>query len=129
MDKHDDFLNRLAQGLITEEEGRLWFGGLVEGEQRDVLGKLWFFAAQAGAREGDVDNAIARAQLKPSFTPCVLLKTGRLKIQAAKVLGLPLAEYEKSFRLLSALFQIADERRRREECKDGCSHWWHTRDR
>ncbi|WP_433931902.1 DUF5958 family protein [Sorangium cellulosum] len=129
MNNYEDLLNQLAQGLVTKEEGHRWFSGLAEGEQRDVLGKLWFFAAQAGARESDVDVAIARAQLKPSFTPCALLRNGRLKIQAAKVLGLPLAEHEKSFRLLSALFQVADERRRKEECKDGCSHWWHTKDR
>ncbi|WP_437814646.1 DUF5958 family protein [Sorangium sp. So ce1078] len=129
MNNHEDLLNELAQGFVTNEEGRHWFSQLAEGEQRDVLGKLWFFAAQAGARESDVDVAIARAQLKPSFTPCVLLRNGPLKVQAAKVLGLPSAENEKSFRLLSAMFQVADERRRKEECKDGCSHWWHTRDR
>ncbi|WP_437968476.1 DUF5958 family protein [Sorangium sp. So ce260] len=99
MSEREVLLNQLAQGLVAAEEGRRWFSRLAEGEQRDVLGTRWFFAAQAGARESDVDVAIARAQLKPSFTPCVLLRNGRLKIQAAKVLGLPLAEREKSFKL------------------------------
>lgn len=126
--EQDVFLmNQLAQGLVSEDEGRRWFSQLASGEQRDVLSKLWLFAAQAGARESDVDDAIARAKLKPSFTPCVVLRNGRLKIQAAKVIDLPLAEREKSFRLLLALFQVADERRRNEECRNGCTHWWHAK--
>lgn len=125
--ERDVLLNQLAQGLVPADEGRRWFNRLAEGEQRDVLEQLWIFAAQAGARESDVDVAIARAQLKSSFTPCVLLRNGRLKIQVAKVLELPFVEREKSFRLLSALFQVADERRRNEDCINGCSHWWHAK--
>jgi hypothetical protein len=120
------FLNRLAQGLVPEEEGRLWFLELAVGEQCATLQTLWFLAAQAGARQDDVGDAIIRAKLKASLTPCVLLKSGDLKIQAAKVLGLPQSEYEKCFRLLLALFEIADERRRSTECRNGCSHWWHA---
>ncbi|WP_438031326.1 DUF5958 family protein [Sorangium sp. So ce233] len=119
-------LNQLARGAISEEDGRRWFVQLAGDEQREALNKLWFFAAQAGARESDVDGAITRADLEPTFTPCVLLKNGRLRIQTAKLLGLPHTEHERSFRLLLALFQIADERRRSTTCINGCSHRWHA---
>jgi Family of unknown function (DUF5958) len=119
-------LNRLAQQIVAEEEGLRWFAGLGVDEQKGVLQKLWMFAAQAGASVNDVDAAIQRARLKPSLTPCVLLKGGPLKVQVAKVLGLPIGEREKSFRLLLALFQVADERRRSTSCVKGCSHWWHA---
>lgn len=122
----DVLLNRLGQGTVSEHEGCQWFGHLAGDEQREVLNRLWYFAAQAGAQEGDVADAIVRAKLKATFTPCVLLKNGRLKIQVAKLLDLPHAERERSFRLLLALFQIADERRRSTTCATGCSHWWHT---
>jgi hypothetical protein len=56
-----------------------------------------------------------------------LLKKGRLKFQVAKLLKLPHAERERSFRLLLALFQIADERRRSTACLNSCSHWWHAK--
>jgi hypothetical protein len=122
----DVYLNRLAQELDSERGGLQWFGQLADNEQREVLSRLWLFSAQAGARECDVDAAIARAKLKATFTPCVLLKGGRLKVQVAKVLNLPHVEYGKSFRLFLALFKIADERRRRTDCQNGCSHWWHA---
>jgi Family of unknown function (DUF5958) len=119
-------INRLAQQVVAEEEGLLWFARLDADDQRGVLQKLWTFAAQAGATANDVDAAIVRARLKRTLTPCVLLKAGPLKVQAAKVLGLPIAEREKSFRLFLALLQIADERRRSTSCINGCSHWWHA---
>lgn len=118
-------LNELAQGLVKEEEGRQWFSALPSGEQREVLHLLWFFAAQAGANRGDVDRAIELSGLSPGFTPCVLVKRGPLSVAAAKVANLPHVEHEKSFRLLLALFRLADERRLRTECKEGCSHPWH----
>lgn len=120
------FLNRLAQGIAPEDEGRRWFGRLSADERLSALRSLWMFAAQAGAVEGDVDVAIIRSALKPTFTPSTLLKNGPLKVQVAKVLNLPESEQEKSFRLLLALFTVADERRRTTTCLGGCSHWWHA---
>lgn len=122
----DAFINQLAQQVVDLEEGLRWFAGLDAGSQMRVLQKTWIFAAQAGAHEHDVDAAIVRARLKPTFTPCVLVKKGSLKVQVTKIVGLPAAEREKSFRLLLALFQIADERRRLTSCLGGCTHWWHA---
>ncbi|WP_327189671.1 DUF5958 family protein [Streptomyces xinghaiensis] len=39
---------------------------------------------------------------------------------------LPAYELTKSFRLLIALFSIADTRRRTLYCAGGCSHAWHN---
>ncbi|MET9412450.1 DUF5958 family protein [Streptomyces sp. NPDC002935] len=40
--------------------------------------------------------------------------------------ALPAYELTKSFRLLVALFSIADTRRRTLHCAGGCGHEWHN---
>lgn len=119
------FLNQLAQGLISKNTGENWFTKLAPKLQLEVLRELIIYTLQAGATENDIDNAINMSKLKHTYTPCVLLKNGRLNIQLSKLVKLPAAEYLKSFSILISLFSIADSRRFNNQCKNGCSHWWH----
>ncbi len=119
------FLNKLAQGTRSVEDGKDWFQDLLPEKQLEVLREISVYIQQAGARETDVPEAIEKARIKETYTPCALLKNGRLKMQLAKVLNLPSTEYLKSFFLLVSLFSVADMRRRSNQCKNGCSHWWH----
>ncbi len=118
-------LNRLAQGLDSMDDGVAWFATFDDLVQQALLQKLGMFALQAGARVEDVGPAILNAQLKATFTPCVLLALPNLKDQLARIARLPQSERVKSFRLLVSLLSIADGRRRRERCAGGCDHWWH----
>jgi hypothetical protein len=119
------FLNCIAQGARPIEDGKDWFQDLSPEKQLEVLREISVYIQQAGAREADVPEAIEKAKIKKTFTPCVILQNGRLKMQLSKVLNLPTAEYTKAFLLLLSLLSIADKRRRNNQCKDGCSHWWH----
>ncbi|MFC8716174.1 DUF5958 family protein [Kitasatospora sp. NPDC057198] len=117
-------INRVAQGLRSTEQGLEWFAGL-EGEQRQVaLYALWFCCDQARAEDADVPEAVRRSGLRPTHTPAVMLARGVRN--AGRIAFLPADEQVKSYRLLSALFAIADERRRGRWCADGCSHHWHN---
>lgn len=116
-------LNRVAQGLAPIPDAMDWFSR--RSDQVDVLRELWQMAAQAGCTRDDVLPAIQFAQLRASFTACVLMNNGDLSTQAMKVLALPKAERTKAFRLFMALLHIADSRRQRTRCKDDCTHWWH----
>lgn len=127
-------LNQLAQELKPMEDGNKWFLEQSNEEQLGILRYLGFLIAQAGAVGGDARAAIAKARLKSSFTPCVLLLRaeqaepsggGRLRQHLARVVSLPAIEREKSFVLLINLLSVADSRRRTERCREGCSHWWH----
>jgi hypothetical protein len=118
-------LNQVAQGVLTAGDGATWFQALQADCQREVLRWLANMATQAGARTEDAEPAIRTAGLKPTLTPCVLLTKEYLPVQLAKIVNLPAGESLKSFRLLMALFQIADARRRAIRCAGGCSHWWH----
>jgi hypothetical protein len=123
--KESHFLNCLAQDIRPMEEGKAWFEKLPFEKQLEILREISVYAQQAGLRESDVQNAIAKSGLKATYTPCILASKEKLKIQLAKILDLPRVEYLRSFVLLLSLFSVADERRRNNQCKNGCSHWWH----
>ncbi|MEU6088090.1 DUF5958 family protein [Streptomyces sp. NPDC047085] len=118
---HEVILNELAQGLRPAAEGVEWFEGLSEDDQRKVLHALVLFCGQARACEDDVPESIARSGIRPTHTPAVMLTKWRFGMA-----GLPAYELSKSFRLLIALFTIADTRRRTQRCAGGCSHAWHN---
>ncbi|MEU0370038.1 DUF5958 family protein [Streptomyces sp. NPDC006283] len=114
-------LNELAQGLRSTTEGVEWFESLPEDDQRRVLHALVLFCGQARACEGDVPESIARSGIRPTHTPAVMLTKWRFGME-----DLPAYELTKSFRLLVALFSIADTRRRALHCAGGCGHEWHN---
>lgn len=118
-------INQIQQALISQENAKNWFLSFsIEGLQ-EILQRLSYMTIQAGAREEDVSLAITKSKLRATYTPCVLLRRGRLKEQMAKLLKLPSSESIKSFFLLISLLAIADARRYDKYCQDGCSHWWH----
>ena len=120
-------LNRIAQGLLAEDVGLRWFEGLSAEERIAVLRDLVHITAQSHPNGEEVPLAIAKSGLKPTFTPCVMLRTAEQPGRAlSRIASLSAPEHTKSFRLLLALFSIADTRRRETQCKDGCTHEWHN---
>ena len=117
-------LNRIRQELIQVDDGLSWLESLSDTDQRTVLQVLAHSAMQAGATSDDVPQAIANAKIKPTHTPAVLLQKQTLSVGISKLLQLPATERKKSFRLLMALFVLADSRRVG-SCGEDCSHWWH----
>ncbi|WP_055595016.1 DUF5958 family protein, partial [Streptomyces hirsutus] len=107
--------------LRPTAEGVEWFEGLPEDDQRNVLHALVLFCGQARACEKDVPESIARSGIRSTHTPAVMLTKWRFGME-----DLPTHELTKSFRLLVALFSIADTRRRTLHCAGGCSHAWHN---
>lgn len=118
---HEVVLNELAQGLRLMAQGVEWFEGLSEDDRRKVLHALVLFCGQADACKDDVPESIARSDIRPTHTPAVMLTKWRFGMAE-----LPACELTKSFRLLVALFSIADTRRRALHCADGCGHEWHN---
>lgn len=120
-------LNSIAQGLIPLAAGEAWFEALPIEEQLSVLTVLAYFTSQSHPLASDVERAIAHAQLKPTFTPCVMvLKASKPEAGCQRLIDLPTDEWIKSFRLMVALLGIADQRRRETLCRAGCTHPWHN---
>jgi uncharacterized membrane protein YebE (DUF533 family) len=83
-------------------------------------------AKQSHPIKEEVDLAIESANLKSTFTPCILLKNAETPEQSFdKLISLPDNEQEKSFLLMLSLFAIADKRRRETVCLNECTHEWH----
>ena len=118
-------LNQIARGIVPLSEGEEWFRRLPPDRGKSVLRELSAMALQASFVPGDIAAAVERFGLVSGWTPCVLLGTGRPKVQMAKVLALPRDESERVFKLLIGLFSVADQRRR-ERCGEDCRHWWHS---
>jgi len=127
------YLNQIAQEVVPTDEALQWFNDLKDSEQLDMFQILLFIILQAGALADDADRAVTKSGLRPTFTPCVLLykvqreqpfSQSALQQVLLKIVNLPANEKEKSFRLLIALFQVADARRR-ERCFEPERHWWH----
>lgn len=127
MHAHQLQLNRIAQGVLSEAAGNSWFEELSSVEQTEVLQDLAYVCHQAHPKPSEVPEAITRSGLKPTFTPCVMLKSVAIPEHAiSRIISLPAEEHAKAFRLLLALFAIADTRRRETQCKGGCTHEWHN---
>ncbi|MGV9353830.1 DUF5958 family protein [Streptomyces misionensis] len=118
---HEVIVNELAQGLRPTAEGVEWFEGLPEDDRRRVLHSLVLFCDQARARQDDVPESITRSGIRPTHTPAVMLTKWRFGMES-----LPAHELTRSFRLLVALFTLADTRRRASYCAGGCTHEWHN---
>lgn len=119
-------LNRMAQGVMSESECALWFQSIMSSQRVEVLRVLASLCTQTHPKQEEVPAAIARSGLRVNLAPCVLLESSSRPEQAfAKIISLPPSEEVNAFRLLAALFAIADTRRRQTQFRDGCAHEWH----
>jgi len=119
-------LNRLAQNLDPLDRGVDWFNGLSVDARRSALRELSVFLLQAHPTAEEIEAAVAGSGLRPTATPVVLLGRPNLRDSLAKIANLPAPELQRSFRLLVLLLGASDGRRKRNNCADGCSHWWHN---
>jgi len=123
-------LNRVAQGRLPFTDAVRWFESLPEVEQPGWLRTVALMCHQAHPCGEEIDPAITLAELKPTFTPCVMVRSAVQPEHALnRIADLPADERQKAFRLMFALYCIADTRRRQTQCKNGCSHEWHNFDR
>lgn len=79
---------------------------------------------QSKPKSEDIEPAIVNSGLKPTFTPCILLKKGVANHNLQKLENLPENELMKSFVLLLSLFRIPYMRRFIDE-KENSGKWWY----
>jgi hypothetical protein len=117
-------LNRVAQGVRSVDLLLTEVASVDEPRRLAWFDDLAMALLQSHPLTAEVEQAIAHAGLRPTFTPCVLVRTKPLGEALAVLRGLPSYETPKAFRLLVALLGIADGRRR-QSCSPDCQHWWH----
>ncbi len=117
-------INKFGQKLIKEDELLEQFKVLEDEYKRLFLIELIGMIVQSKPLTNDIELAIENSNLKPTLTPCVLLRKGILTHHLERISKLPKSELNKSFILLIYLFQIGYTRRYELE-KNNSTKWWY----
>ncbi|WP_343689865.1 DUF5958 family protein [Chitinophaga sp.] len=122
--EYEILINKYGQGLINSEPLLLIFKGLEVVSKRSFLNDMLFLIQQSKPTVSDIEPAILGSGLKPTYTPCVLLKKGVATHNLEKLINLPENELNKVFLLLLSLFKVAYQRRFAIE-KNHPNKWWY----
>ncbi|NME72744.1 DUF5958 family protein [Flammeovirga aprica] len=127
MKEHEVKINKVAQSIISFEDGVKWFDSLESIElQYEVFKFTCLALLQSKPTKEKIHSAINNIPLKPTFTSVVLLNRFPLKEAIPKLERLPEGELRKSFISVLSLFKYCDTVRRNEECNGKCNHEWHN---
>lgn len=122
--KIEILINQYGQKLKTDAELLEKFESLSPEDKRYFLKGIEYLIIQSKVNGEDIDEAIKNGRLKPTFTPCVILKKGLHLGNYEKVINLPENELNKVFRLFINLFKVGYYRRYLQE--QGHPHkWWY----
>ncbi|MEW1698023.1 DUF5958 family protein [Streptomyces sp. NPDC091278] len=115
-------VNEMTQVHRTLDDGTSWFSGLSPAGRQEVLREVGGYAMQAHITAADGRVGVARSGVKPTANPSVMICLDPPRTGFA---DLPADEHVKAFRVLVAVFAVADARRRETSCKGTCGHAWH----
>lgn len=118
-------INRYGQSLVEENEILVHFTNLADVQQKEYLLNLIELILQSKPKESDIKIAIKYSQLRPTYTPCVLLHNGIKYYNLKKITDLPCSERSRSLLLLLNLFKVSYQRRFEKE-KNRCDKWWYS---
>ncbi len=116
--------NQFGQGIYKEAKLIDHFESLDIESKRSLLRDVEHLIIQSKSTIDDIDKAISNSGLKPSFTPCIVIKKGLHHGNFQKIISLPENELTKAFRLFIYLFREGYHRRYLEE-KEDPNKWWY----
>ncbi len=122
--EHKILVNKYGQGLVNTEQLLDLFGRFDFDFQKVFLNEILFLILQSKPKKEDIVPAIMNSGIKPTYTPCVLLKKGVANHNLEKLVKLPDNELKKTFVLLLSLFKIAYMRRFVVEINNP-DKWWY----
>lgn len=116
-------INKFGQDLIELDKLKEHFEGLNFANKESYLNDLMFLLLQTKPIDVDAPTAIELSNLKPTHTPCVLLKKGVEMHNLERIVNLPQDEWNKTVVLLLCLFKVAYKRKLTKNQNDS-SKWW-----
>ena len=117
-------INQYGQGIAHIDSLVSSFSSIDENLQKAFFIDLLDLIQQSQTIDEDIELAIQESKLRPSFTPCVMLKKGVATHNLKQLISLPKNELQKTFILLLSLFKIAYQRRYQKE-KNNPNKWWY----
>jgi len=115
-------VNKFGQNLISINEILNYFQQLDIKEKPIFLLDISNLIIQMKVVDMDIDSAIFQANLKPSFTPCVMIKKGIKNNTFQEIIKLPQSEFDKILLLFLSLFKIGYQRNIKENTDP--YKWW-----
>ena len=119
-------INKIAQGLISLDEGLAWYDESEADSRNEIMKALDLCIFQSHPTKEDVEKGIKKSGLKETYSPCVLARIKPFNEARQKLLNMPEPDRRRGFILFLSIFSVADKRRRETCCKDGCAHEWHN---
>ncbi|TSJ46565.1 DUF5958 family protein [Fluviicola chungangensis] len=117
-------INKYGQGLLNSTELLSNFNTLDLKKKRLFLSDMTFLIMQSKPNYDDIETIISESKLKPTYTPCILLKKGIEYHNLNKIIELPENELDKVFLLFLSAFKIPYQRKFNEE-KEDSNKWWY----
>ena len=117
-------VNQFGQGLIGHDFLLLKFTPLDVKRKRELLVDMEWLILQSKVQESDIEPSIKLSDLKPTYTPCVMIRKGLDSGNLRKIIGLPEDELWKVYQLFLYLFKAGYERRFNAE-KGDPNKWWY----
>lgn len=119
-------INKIAQGILTLNEGLEWFDESTPEYRNKIMHSLDLCIYQSHPTTEDIEEGIKNSNLKETYSPCVLIRKKPFNEVRQKILKMPELDLRRGFILLLSVFGVADKRRRETHCKEGCTHDWHN---
>ena len=126
MNERELKINKISQGLISLEDGLVWFDNATEDYRSKIMRDLDICVWQSHPTPDDIESGIKHSGLKDTYSPCVLIRKKPFNEVRQKILKMPLIDLRRSFILLLSVFSVADKKRRDTQCIGGCTHEWHN---
>lgn len=117
-------INKYGQELLSIDPLVEKFTALDVNDRSIIMNEIINLIIQSKPKGEDIIYAISDSKLKPTYTPCVLLKKGVTYNNLLRIVSLPEHEFRKSLILLLNLFKIAYQRRFKKE-KNNPVKWWY----
>jgi len=120
-------LNQYVQGVVLKNEIENWFLSFEEVDKQSIVKSIWELATQAQIRESDIPIATINSGLKSTHTPVVIVSNDDTKLYSRgyKLSTLKGTVLKQAFSLVIECFALAEKRRKENEDKLECNHWWH----
>lgn len=120
------FINQFSQRIHTLKTMEKWFDKYSVSDKRNIILNLLGMVIQAHPTYEEISLAVDKLGKKSSPSAVKLLNKSRpYNKYGYEISNLPEYELINAFDILLVVLSISDNRRRLEECSNGCNHWWH----
>jgi len=118
-------MNQLVRNGIDLEAFNSWYKSLNDEQRIALIHQLIDFATQAGVREDDIREGIAKVHAEESALVELLYEDARYLELMASLKTCSDKERLAIFNVAVFMFGLAEGRVFAAEAKASCNHWWH----